>query len=208
MALPQPSSGWAATCEPWGRAASASGGGSPKRPSPPDGPKRARPSRWAGRNAGGASQPASATASTKTPSVTQAWRCTRWLSAEPKRCGKETAPSLGRVVAGESVAFVTPAAAHSDRSISSRKIFVRAATAAGQSASMPRNRLGTEITHCRAAEGLVARGTAVKRDAIAPLHPAPEARGKFPRVQNPLSPWMRPYRANPPRRGTNIGTRL
>jgi hypothetical protein len=39
----------------------------------------------AGRNVGGASKPASAAAGTKTPSVTHAWRCTWWLSAEPKR---------------------------------------------------------------------------------------------------------------------------
>ena len=39
----------------------------------------------AGRNAGGPSLPASAAGGTKTPSVTQAWRCTWWLSAEPKR---------------------------------------------------------------------------------------------------------------------------
>ena len=50
----------------------------------------------AGRNAGGASHPASAAAGTKTPSVTQACRWTWWLSAEPKRCRKEMPPSRGR----------------------------------------------------------------------------------------------------------------
>jgi len=52
-----------------------------------------------------------------------------------------------------SVSLVPPATAHSVRSIPSRKIFVRAATAAGRSASMPRNRFGTEITDCRTGTG-------------------------------------------------------
>ena len=47
----------------------------------------------------------------------------------------------------------TPAAAPSSLSISARKIFVSALTAAGRSASMPRNRFGTEITHCRTGIG-------------------------------------------------------
>jgi hypothetical protein len=34
-----------------------------------------------------------------------------------------------------------------------RKIFVSAATARGRSASMPRNRFGTEITHYRTGTG-------------------------------------------------------
>jgi hypothetical protein len=78
-------------------------------------------------------------------------RCTWWLSAEPKRCRKEMPPSRGQQDAGASL--VTPAAVHSDRSISSRKIFVRAATARGRSASMHRSRFGTEITHCRTGTG-------------------------------------------------------
>jgi hypothetical protein len=48
-----------------------------------------------------------------------------------------------------SAAAVTPAAAHSSRSISSRKILVSAATARGRSARKQRSRFGTEITHCR-----------------------------------------------------------
>jgi hypothetical protein len=63
------------------------------------------------------------------------------------------APSRGHAAVGVLTASVTPAAAHSSRSISSRKIFVRAFTAAGRSASMPRRRLGTEITHCRTGTG-------------------------------------------------------
>jgi hypothetical protein len=51
-----------------------------------------------------------------------------------------------------SASGVTPEAVSSDRSISARKIFVSAATAAGRSARMPRNRFGTEITHCRTRE--------------------------------------------------------
>ncbi len=43
--------------------------------------------------------------------------------------------------------------AQRSRPISSRKIFVKAATAMGRSARMPRNRLGTEITHRRAGTG-------------------------------------------------------
>ena len=63
-----------------------------------------------GRNAGGASRTACPAGSTKTPSVTQAWRCTWRLSAEAKRCRKEMPPSRGRADAG--AALVTPAAAH------------------------------------------------------------------------------------------------
>ena len=48
----------------------------------------------AGRNAGGASQPAWSAAGTNTPAVTHAWKCTWWLSAELKRCRKEMPPSL------------------------------------------------------------------------------------------------------------------
>ena len=107
----------------------------------------------AGRNAGGASQPVSAAAGTKTPSVTQAWRCTWWLSAEPKRCRKEMPPSRGRVALGMSASGSPPASASRSRSISSRKVFVSALTARGRSASMPRKRLGTEITHCRTGTG-------------------------------------------------------
>ena len=62
-------------------------------------------------------------------------------------------PSRGRADAGVAVSLVATAAAHSDRSISSRKIFVRAATAWGRSARKPRNRLDTEITHCRSGTG-------------------------------------------------------
>ncbi len=50
-------------------------------------------------------------------------------------------------------ALVRPAAAHSDRSISSMKILVRAATALWRSARNQRNRLGTEITHWRTDAG-------------------------------------------------------
>jgi len=46
-----------------------------------------------------------------------------------------------------------PDAASRSLSISVRKIFVSAATAAGRSASMPRKRFGTEITHCRTGTG-------------------------------------------------------
>ena len=41
----------------------------------------------------------------------------------------------------------------SSRWISAMKIFVRAETAAGRSASMPRSRFGPEITHCRTGTG-------------------------------------------------------
>ena len=64
----------------------------------------------ASRNAGGAQQPASAAAGTKTPSVTHACRCTSWLSAEPKRCRKEMPPSRGRAALGMSASGVPPAA--------------------------------------------------------------------------------------------------
>jgi hypothetical protein len=75
------------------------------------------------------------------------------LSAEPKRCRKEMPPSRGRADAGVVASLVTPAAAHSSRSIPSRKIFVRAATAGGRWAGKPRSRFGTEITHCRTGTG-------------------------------------------------------
>ena len=65
----------------------------------------------------------------------------------------EMPPSLGREALGVSAAAVTPEAVIRVRSISARKIFVRALTAAGRSASMPRRRLGTEITHCRTGTG-------------------------------------------------------
>ena len=107
----------------------------------------------AGRNAGEASHPAPSAAGTKTPSVAHTCRCTWWLSAEPKRWRKETAPSLGRDALGVVAASGRPAAAPSSRSISSIKILVRAATAASRSARKPRNRFGTEITHCRTGTG-------------------------------------------------------
>jgi len=59
----------------------------------------------------------------------------------------------GQAALGVSAAAVTSEAVIRVRSISSRKILVRAATAAGRSASMPRNHLGTEITHCRTGTG-------------------------------------------------------
>ncbi len=45
-----------------------------------------------------------------TPSVTQACRCTCWLSAEPKRCWNETAPSRGRACPAASLSVGTSAA--------------------------------------------------------------------------------------------------
>ena len=63
-----------------------------------------------------------AAAGTKTPSVTHAWRCTWWLSAEPKRCRKETPPSHGRVTAVVSASIITPPAAHRRRLIGSRQL--------------------------------------------------------------------------------------
>ena len=54
----------------------------------------------AGRNAGEASHPAPSAAGTKTPSVAHTCRCTWWLSAEPKRCRREAAPTRGRAAAG------------------------------------------------------------------------------------------------------------
>jgi hypothetical protein len=57
----------------------------------------------AGRNTGGVSHRASSAAGTKTPSVAHTCRCTWWLSAEPKRCRKETAPSRGRAACGGGV---------------------------------------------------------------------------------------------------------
>jgi CRISPR/Cas system-associated exonuclease Cas4 (RecB family) len=68
----------------------------------------------------------------KTPSVAHTCRCTWWFSAEPKRCKKEMAPSRGRAAAGAAASIVTSAAVLSSRSISARKIFVRAATASGR----------------------------------------------------------------------------
>jgi len=62
-------------------------------------------------------------------------------------------PSRGRDALGVLAASATPAAAHNSLSTSSRKIFVSAATARGRSASMPRSRFGTEITHCRTGIG-------------------------------------------------------
>ena len=72
----------------------------------------------AGRNAGGVSPPARSAAGMKTPSVTHAWGCTWWLSAEPKRCRKEMPPSLGREALGVSAVAVTPEAVIRVRSIS------------------------------------------------------------------------------------------
>jgi len=65
--------------------------------------------------------------------------------------GDATEPRAGRT--GVLAASGAPAAARNSLSTSSRKIFVSAATARGRSASMPRNRLGTEITHCRTGTG-------------------------------------------------------
>ena len=65
----------------------------------------------------------------------------------------EIPPSRGRADAGVLAAGLKPAAACRSRSISVRKIFMSAATAGGRSASMPRNRFGTEITHCRTGTG-------------------------------------------------------
>ena len=65
----------------------------------------------------------------------------------------EMPPSLGREALGVAAAAVTPEAVIRVRSIASRKIFVRAATARGRSARKPRNRFGTEITHCRTGTG-------------------------------------------------------
>ena len=89
----------------------------------------------------------------KTPSVTQACRCTWRMSAEPNRLRNETAPSLGCADDGAFSARDTPAASQSSRSISSRKIVVSAVTASGRSARNKRSRLGTEITHCRTGTG-------------------------------------------------------
>jgi hypothetical protein len=66
-------------------------------------------------------------------------------------------PSLGQAALGMSASGVPPDAASSSRSISSRKIFVTAATARGRSARKPRNRFGTEITHCRTGTGGASR---------------------------------------------------
>ncbi len=107
----------------------------------------------AGRKAGGAQQPAPPAAGMKTPSVAHTCRCTWWFSAEPKRCKKEMALNRGRAVAGAAASLVTSAAALSSRSISARKIFVRAATASGRSARKQRSYFGTEITHCRTGTG-------------------------------------------------------
>ena len=65
----------------------------------------------------------------------------------------EMPPSRGRDARGVSASGVPPDAASRSRSISAKKIFVSAATARGRSASMPRNRFGTEITHCRTGTG-------------------------------------------------------
>ena len=62
-------------------------------------------------------------------------------------------PSRGQAALGMSASGVPPDAASSSRSISSRKIFVSAATARGRSARKPRSRFGTEITHCRTGTG-------------------------------------------------------
>ena len=65
----------------------------------------------------------------------------------------EMPPSRRRADAGVLAAGLKPDAASRSRSISARKIFVSVLTARGRSASMPRNRLGTEITHCRTGTG-------------------------------------------------------
>ena len=65
--------------------------------------------------------------------------------AEPKRCRNEMPPSLGRADVGVLAAGLTPEAVSRSRSISSRKIFVRALTAACRSASMPRSRLSSAV---------------------------------------------------------------
>ena len=62
---------------------------------------------------------------------------------------RDRPPSRGRADAGVLAAGLKPDAASRSHSISARKIFVSALTARGRSASMPRRRLGTEITHCR-----------------------------------------------------------
>jgi hypothetical protein len=70
----------------------------------------------AGRNVGAASLPAWSAAGTKTPSITQACRCTWWLSAEPKRWRKEMPPSRGRAALGMAASGVPPDAASRRRS--------------------------------------------------------------------------------------------
>ena len=61
----------------------------------------------AGRNAGGVSHRAPSAGGTKTPSVAHTCRCTWRLSAEPKRCRKDTAPSRGRAAAGALASLVS-----------------------------------------------------------------------------------------------------
>ena len=75
------------------------------------------------------------------------------LAACPPDEAWRLAPGRGRAAAGALASLVTPATAPSSRSISSMKILVRAATAAGRSARKPRNLFGTEITHCRTGTG-------------------------------------------------------
>ena len=54
-------------------------------------------------------------------------------AAEPKRCRKETAPSLGRAAVGVLASLVTPAAAHRSRSPLEMKIYVRVSAHHNQS---------------------------------------------------------------------------
>jgi hypothetical protein len=75
------------------------------------------------------------------------------MSADPKRCRKETAPRRGRAALGLSQSRGEPVAPKSSRSISSMKILVSAATALWRSARKQHNRFGTEITHCRTGTG-------------------------------------------------------
>ena len=72
---------------------------------------------------------------------------------------RDRPPSRGRADAGVLAAGLKPDAASRSRSISARKIFVSAATARGRSARNRRNRLGTEITHCRTGTGGMTRST-------------------------------------------------
>jgi hypothetical protein len=110
------------------------------------------------------------------------------------RGGGFALPSRGRRDGQAAASGTQPTAAPSHRSISSRKIRVRAVTAAGRSARTPRNRFGTEITHCRTGTGGMTRSARCAADS-AMRRPVQD--GQTPRplrlaIGRAGHPWPRP----------------
>jgi hypothetical protein len=75
------------------------------------------------------------------------------IERRAKAVAGEMPPSRGRDARGISASGAPPVATSRCCSISARKIFVSAAIALWRSARKPRNRFGTEITHCRTGTG-------------------------------------------------------